>query len=381
MIPYGRQTISPEDLQAVTEVLSSNFLTQGPQVPTFEREVAAYCGSEYGCAANSATSALHLACLSLGLGAGDRLWTSPITFVASANCALHCGAEVDFVDIDPATGNLSAECLAEKLVSAKKSGSLPKIVTPVHLAGQSCDMQAIHALSKQYGFRVIEDASHAAGASYLGELVGACKYSDVAVFSFHPVKIITTGEGGMAVCNDQALDERMHLLRSHGITRDCGQMTHAPDGAWYYQQIALGFNYRMSDIHAALGRSQLKRMDEWVARRRQLAQRYDKLLEALPVTPLQQHPDTQSSCHLYIIRVKVGRHAVVFASMRAAGVGVNLHYIPVHTQPYYHQRGFNAGDFPAAETYYREAMSLPLYPTLDEKQQDEVVAALQEALV
>ena len=367
-------------MEAVAEVLSSDFLTQGPQVPAFESEMAAYCGTGHACAANSATSALHLACVSLGLGAGDRLWTSPITFVSSANCALHCGAEVDFVDIDPDTGNMSAVRLEEKLSRAKADGRLPKIVMPVHLAGQSCDMRTIHALSRQYGFRIIEDASHATGGRYLEEAIGSCKYSDITVFSFHPVKIITTGEGGMALTDDCELAEQMRLLRAHGVTRDEEKMTHAPDGLWYYQQIALGFNYRMTDIQAALGRSQLRRIDELVARRRQLAARYDALLEALPVTPLRQHPDVQSSFHLYVVRVDAQQRDGVFASLRDADIGVNIHYIPVHTQPYYRQRGFNEGDFPAAEAYYREALSLPLYPALDETQQDTVVTALREAL-
>ena len=380
MIPYGRQTISQEDMEAVARVLSSDFLTQGQQVPEFEREVAAHCGATHACAVNSATSALHLACLSLDLEPGDWLWTSPITFVSSSNCALHCGAEVDFVDVDPGTCNMSVECLEEKLVRAKKDDRLPKIVMPVHLAGQSCDMQAIHTLSRQYGFRIIEDASHAVGGHYLGKPVGSCRYSDVAVFSFHPVKIVTTGEGGMAVSNDQNLTERMRLLRSHGVTRDPGEMTHKPDGPWYYQQIALGFNYRMTDIQAALGRSQLKRLDGFVARRRQLATRYDELLMALSANPLQQNSDTDSSFHLYIVRVAAELHATVFSALREARIGVNLHYIPVHTQPYYRQRGFRDGDFPVAEAYYREAISLPLYPVLDEEQQDTVVTVLSRAL-
>ncbi len=380
MIPYGRQTISPEDVEAVTEVLSSDFLTQGPQVPELEREVAAYCGTAYACAVNSATSALHLACLSLGLGPGDRLWTAPITFVSSANCALYCGAKVDFVDIDPGTCNLSVERLEEKLIQAKKNNCLPKIVMPVHLAGQSCDMRAIHALAQRYKFRVIEDAAHATGGRYLEDPVGSCRYSDIAVFSFHPVKIITTGEGGMALTNAADLSEKMNLLRSHGVTRDPEKMTHVPDGPWYYQQIALGFNYRMSDVHAALGRSQLHRIDEFVARRRRLAARYDELLAELPVAPLQRHPDAQSSFHLYVIRVNEQIHEEVFSFLRQAGIGVNLHYIPVHTQPYYRQKGFSKGDFPAAELYYREAISLPLYPALDERQQDVVVSALYKIL-
>ncbi len=380
LISYGRQTISLEDIEAVKDVLSSDFLTQGPQVPQFEREIAEYCGADHACAVNSATSALHIACLSLGLGPGDWLWTTPITFVSSANCALYCGAEVDFVDIDPGTCNMSVQRLEEKLAHAEKNSCLPKIVVPVHFAGQSCDMRAIQKLAKRYGFRVIEDAAHAAGGRYLEYPVGSCKYSDVAVFSFHPVKIITTGEGGMALTNDANLSEKMHLLRSHGVTRDPESMTHPPDGMWYYQQIALGFNYRMTDIQAALGRSQLKRIDEFVARRQQLAARYDALQEGLPVVPQARHPDSRSSFHLYVIRVSEQSHGKVFTFLRKAGFGVNLHYIPVHTQPYYRQMGFSKGDFPAAEAYYREAISLPIYPELDEQQQDAVVSALNEVL-
>jgi len=367
-------------MEAVSQVLSSDFLTQGPQVAAFESEIALYCNARHACAVNSATSALHLACLSLGLGPGDRLWTSPITFVSSANCALHCGAKVDFVDIDPDTCNMSIECLEGKLIRAKKVGQLPKIIVAVHLGGQSCDMQSIHMLAQQYGFRIIEDASHAVGGRYLKEPVGSCKYSDITVFSFHPVKIITTGEGGMALANDRKLIEKMYLLRSHGITRDEEKMTHDSMGSWYYQQIALGFNYRMTDIQAALGRSQLTNIDEFVAFRHHLAARYDQLLAGLPVKPLQRYPDAYSSFHLYIIRVAAERHAKIFSSLRQAGIGVNLHYIPVHTQPYYRQKGFSEGDFPMAESYYQEAISLPLYPKLDERHQDAVVSALQEAL-
>ena len=380
MISYGKQTISPEDVEAVTKVLSSDFLTQGPQVPRFEREVAEYCGAEHACAVNSATSALHIACLSLGLGPGDWLWTTPITFVSSANCALYCGAKVDFVDIDPSTCNLSIERLEEKLVIAKKNGCLPKILVPVHLGGQSCDMRSICELAQRYQFRIIEDAAHAIGGKYLEDPVGSCKFSDIAVFSFHPVKIITTGEGGMALTNDSQLSEKMYLLRSHGITRDPEKMTHVPDGKWYYQQIALGFNYRMTDIQAALGRSQLKRIDEFVACRQQLAARYDILLEELPVVPIKHHSDALSSFHLYVIRVNQRSHMKVFSFLREAGIGVNLHYIPVHTQPYYRQQGFNNTTFPIAESYYREAISLPIYPELNEQQQDAIVSALCEAL-
>ncbi|MFZ2404842.1 MAG: UDP-4-amino-4,6-dideoxy-N-acetyl-beta-L-altrosamine transaminase [Methylobacter sp.] len=384
MIPYGRQTISEADIQAVADVLRSDFLTQGPAVPGFEHSVAAYCGAQYALAANSATSALHIACLALGVGKGDSVWTSPITFVASANCALYCGAGVDFVDIDPHTYNISVTCLADKLAQAEKTGSLPKVVIPVHLCGQSCDMEAIHRLSKQYGFKIIEDASHAIGGKYRGEPVGNCRYSDITVFSFHPVKIITTGEGGMALTNDAGLANSMQLLRSHGITREIDQMTHEPDGPWYYQQIDLGFNYRMTDLQAALGLSQMQRLDEFVAMRHALARRYDDMLGDLPVVIPFQHPDCYSALHLYIIRLKteqIGKtHRDVFEALRAAGIGVNLHYIPVYLQPYYQRLGFKAGRCPEAERYYAEAISLPMFPALTAAEQDQVVNALRRAV-
>jgi UDP-4-amino-4,6-dideoxy-N-acetyl-beta-L-altrosamine transaminase len=384
MIPYGRQEITQADIEAVVAVLQSDFLTQGPMVPCFEQAVAAYCGADHAVAVNSATSALHIACLSLGLGPGDRLWTSPITFVASANCGLYCGAQVDFIDIDPRSYNLSVTALEHKLIAAKRDGTLPKVLVAVHLCGQPCEMAAIYALSQRYGFRIIEDASHAIGGKYMGEPIGTCRYSDITVFSFHPVKIITTAEGGMALTNDAALAERMELLRSHGITRDPALMTHEPDGPWYYQQVALGFNYRMTDLQAALGVSQLERLGRYVQRRHELAQRYNQLLQPLPVTTPWQHPDSYSGLHLYVIRLQLDRiaksHRQVFEALRAAGIGVNLHYIPVHTQPYYRQRGFNHGDFPAAERYYAEAISLPLFATMTEQQQDQVLAALAEAL-
>lgn len=383
MIPYGRQDISEADIQAVVNALRSDFLTQGPAVPAFEKAVAGYCGAQHAVAVNSATSALHIACLSLGVGPGDWVWTSPITFVASANCALYCGAQVDFVDIDPRTYNLSVARLAEKLVQAEKSGCLPKVVIPVHLCGQPCDMASIHALSQRYGFKIIEDASHAIGGKYQGEPIGNCRYSDIAVFSFHPVKIITTGEGGMALTNDAQLAKRMQMLRSHGITRDEADMTHAPDGPWYYQQIDLGFNYRMTDMQAALGLSQMQRLDEFVAKRHIIARKYDELRAGLPINTPWQHPDSYSGLHLYVIRLKTSEirktHREVFESLRAAGIGVNLHYIPVHRQPYYEQLGFKAGHCPVAEQYYAEAISLPMYPGLTEEQQEQVVHALDKA--
>jgi UDP-4-amino-4,6-dideoxy-N-acetyl-beta-L-altrosamine transaminase len=384
MIPYSRQSIDEDDIQAVVEVLRSDFLTQGPVVPAFEKAVSDYCGAKHAVASNSATSALHLACLVLGAGAGDQVWTSPITFVASANCALYCSARVDFVDINPRTYNLSVECLAEKLTQAEKNGHLPKVVIPVHLCGQSCDMEDIYALSQRYDFRIIEDASHAIGGKYQDNPVGNCRYSDITVFSFHPVKIITTGEGGMAVTNNSDLAEKMTMLRSHGITRDLNQMTHTSDGPWYYQQIDLGFNYRMTDIHAALGISQIRRMDEFVARRRKLARRYNTLLADLPVSTPWQHPDIYSAWHLYVIRLELEKlnlsHRQVFEYLKELGIGVNLHYIPVHTQPYYQAMGFRPGQFPEAEKYYQEAVTLPLFPTMTEVQQDKVVDALVQAL-
>lgn len=384
MIPYGRQDITQADIDAVVGVLQSDFLTQGPMVPRFEQQVAQHVGATHALAVNSATSALHIACLALGLGPGDRLWTSPVTFVASANCGLYCGAQVDFVDIDPRTYNLCPQALSRKLEQAEQEGTLPKVVVAVHLCGQPCDMQAIHALAKRYGFKVIEDASHAIGGKYQGEFIGNGKYSDITVFSFHPVKIITTAEGGMALTNEADLANRMVLLRSHGITRDPDQMTHESDGPWYYQQIDLGFNYRMTELQAALGVSQMERLDQYIARRHQLAERYDDLLASLPVTTPWQHADSYSGLHLYVIRLQLEKiaktHRQVFESLREQGIGVNLHYIPVHTQPYYADMGFKPEDFPGAQNYYREAISIPMFQTMSNEQQDQVVAALVRAL-
>ena len=385
MIPYGHQDITQDDIDAVVEVLCSDFLTQGPMVPRFEQTVAGHVGTKHAIAVNSATSALHIACLALGLGPGDWLWTTPITFVASANCGLYCGAQVDFVDIDPRTYNLCPQALERKLQQAEREGRLPKVLVAVHLCGQPCDMAAIHALSQRYDFKVIEDASHAIGGKYRGEFIGNCRYSDITVFSFHPVKIITTAEGGMALTNHAELANKMALLRSHGITRDQAQMTQEADGPWYYQQIDLGFNYRMTELQAALGVSQMQRLDQYVARRHQLAQRYDELLKALPVTTPWQHPDSYSGMHLYVIRLQLdkvaGTHRQVFEALRKLGIGVNLHYIPVHTQPYYQRMGFKPGDFPEAQRYYAEAISLPMFQTMTEAQQDEVVAAVHKAVL
>ncbi|MNK98024.1 UDP-4-amino-4-deoxy-L-arabinose--oxoglutarate aminotransferase [compost metagenome] len=385
MIPYGRQSISDADIEAVVAVLRSDFLTQGPAVARFEQAVLDHCRAKHAIAVSNATAALHIACLALGLGPGDWLWTSPNTFVASANCGLYCGARVDFVDIDPVTYNLCPEALERKLLQAEQEGRLPRIVVPVHFSGQPCDMRAIHALSQRFGFRIIEDASHAIGGRYLDDPIGSCRYSDITVFSFHPVKVITTGEGGMAVTNDDELAQRLGLLRSHGITREPELMTQPMDGAWYYQQVTLGFNYRMTDLQAALGASQMQLLEHYVARRHQLAHRYNELLAELPLTLPWQHPDGYSGLHLYVIRLqadKVGRsHHKVFEYLRSKEIMVNLHYIPVHTQPYYQQMGFKAGDFPEAERYYAEAISIPMFPTLTAAQQDEVVAALREVLV
>jgi UDP-4-amino-4,6-dideoxy-N-acetyl-beta-L-altrosamine transaminase len=384
MIPYGRQKITQEDIDAVVEVLYSDFITQGPKVPEFEQAVAQKVGAGYGVAANSATSALHLACRALGVGPGDRVWTSPITFVASANCARYCGAHVDFVDIDPNTYNMSATALEAKLVQTEQAGCLPKVVIPVHMCGQSCDMAAIQALSQKYGFSIIEDASHAIGGYYQDEPVSSCRYSDITVFSFHPVKIITTAEGGMAVTNKPDIAQTMALLRNHGITRDSAQMKRKADGPWYYEQIDLGYNYRMTDIQAALGLSQLQRLDEFVARRQELARRYDQLLANLPLKTPWQHPDSYSTWHLYVIRlmlseIPLGRREV-FEYMREQGIGVNVHYIPVHTQPDFQALGFKAGQYLEAEKYYQEAITLPLYPAMSNEDQDTVIGILKGAL-
>lgn len=384
LIPYGRQDINQQDIDAVVEVLQSDFLTQGAHVPAFEQSVMQACGANYAVAVNSATSALHIACLALELQAGDWLWTTPNTFVASANCALYCGAQVDFVDIDPCTYNLCAVALENKLIAAKEAGKLPKVVIPVHFSGQPCDMQAIYALSQRYGFKIIEDASHAIGGRYQGEPIGNGRYGDITVFSFHPVKIVTTGEGGMALTNDKALADKMRLLRSHGVTRDEHLMTQPVDGPWYYEQVALGLNYRMTDIQAALGVSQMQRLHHFVARRHELATRYNQLLQDLPITLPLQHTDSYSGMHLYVIRLQLDKinknHLEVFQGLRDAGILVNVHYIPVHLQPYYRAMGFVQGQFPQAEQYYSEAISLPMYPTLTDAQQDSVVSMLRELL-
>jgi len=379
-IPYGRQDIQDADVDAVVSVLRSDWLTQGPTVPRFERLLADYCGARHAVAVNSATSALHIACVALGLGPGDRLWTTPNTFVASANCALHCGAEVDFVDIDPRSRNMSVDALAEKLERAKAEGRLPKVVVPVHFAGHSCDMRRIRALAERYGFRVLEDAAHAIGGKYLGAPVGSCAYSDIAVFSLHPVKIITTGEGGVALTNDAALAERMRRLRSHGVTHDPAQMEGGPDGSWSYQAVEPGWNYRMTDLQAALGASQMPRLDDYVGRRAALAERYDRMLANSGLALPWRDPDCASAWHLYVIgwnEEAFGlsrRHA--FERLRAAGIGVQVHYIPLHTHPLFRRRGFAAGQFPHAEAHYAQAITIPLYVGLTETQQDFVVEQL-----
>ena len=382
MIPYGRQDISQDDINAVIDVLKSDFLTQGPVVPAFEKAVSDYCQAKYAFAVNSATSALHIACLSLGVSKGDLVWTSPITFVASANCALYCGADVDFVDIDPATYNISVSVLEEKLITAEKAGRLPKVLIPVHLSGQSCEMNKIHDLSKKYGFRIIEDASHAIGGKYENKAIGGCQYSDITVFSFHPVKIITTGEGGMCLTNDPNLAISLNRYRSHGIVRQASEMTHIPDGPWYYQQIELGYNYRMTDIQAALGLSQMNRLDEFVATRHSIFKRYNELLKQDWLELPWQHPDTYSGLHLYIIRVKKNKqgitHRQLFEKLRNAGILVNLHYIPVYKHPYYEALGYDKHEFPQSEAYYSEAISIPMFATLTEAEQQFVVDSIKK---
>ncbi|RWD26614.1 MAG: UDP-4-amino-4,6-dideoxy-N-acetyl-beta-L-altrosamine transaminase [Mesorhizobium sp.] len=384
MIRYGQQDITQADIDAVVDVLKSVNLTQGPNIPKFEQSVLAHTGARHAVAVNSATSALHIACLALGLGPGDLLWTTPNTFVASANCALYCGAQVSFVDVDPRTYNLCPRALEEKLIEAEKVGRLPKIVVPVHHTGQPCDLEAIHDLGKKYGFKIIEDASHAIGARYKGEPIGNGRYSDITVFSFHPVKIITTAEGGMALTNDDELATLLGLLRSHGITREASLMTQPMDGPWYYQQVALGYNYRMTDMQAALGVSQVARLTQYVTRRHEIADRYNTLLADLPLSLPWQHPDSYSAFHLYVIRLQLENigvsHLEVFEALRAKDIMVNLHYIPVHTQPYYQMMGFRNGDYPEAERYYREAISIPMHPALTDADQDFVVKVLREAM-
>jgi UDP-4-amino-4,6-dideoxy-N-acetyl-beta-L-altrosamine transaminase len=384
VITYGKQDINQADIDSVVSVLQSDFLTQGPQVPLFEKTVSDYCGAEFGVAVNSATSALHIACLALGLGKGDWLWTSPNSFVASANCGLYCGAKVDFVDINLLTYNLSSEELEKKLIQAKKDNKLPKIVIPVHFAGQSCDMKKIHSLSQEYGFNIIEDASHAIGGKYLDQPIGGCQYSDITVFSFHPVKIITTAEGGLATTNDKELLVRMQLFRSHGVTRDPDLITKETEEGWYYQQIDLGFNYRMTELQAALGVSQMQRLDEFVSKRHILQERYDLLLSGLSVIKPYQDHDCYSALHLYPIQIDLNSvdksRQQIFSEIRENNVGVNVHYIPIHTQPYYQQLGFKDGEFPNSESYYKAALSIPLYSGMVFQDQDKVIRAVTKAL-
>nr|WP_321242414.1 UDP-4-amino-4,6-dideoxy-N-acetyl-beta-L-altrosamine transaminase [uncultured Tolumonas sp.] len=366
MIPYGRQSISEEDIEAVVEVLRSDFLTQGPVVPRFEQAVADYCSAQFGVAVNSGTAALHIACLALGVGAGDWVWTSPISFVASANCALYCGAQVDFVDIEPDTGNMCALELAKKLEIAEKEGKLPKVVIPVHFAGLPCDMKEIYALGQQYGFLIIEDACHALGARYYDEPTGNCRYSDITVFSFHPVKIITTGEGGMAMTNDPKLAKTMRMLRSHGITREQEDFINEPDGPWYYEQQMLGFNYRMTDIQAALGLSQLERLDEFLTKRRDIATRYQiELSKAAAIEVFTNRDKRLSAWHLFVIKTNPAQRDTLFQQLRSANIGVNIHYIPIIHQPFYAKKYYL---LPLAQTLYRQIISLPIYPGLKEQQ-------------
>lgn len=386
MIPYGRQEINQQDIDAVIGVLKSDFLTQGPQVPLFEKAIRDVVHADYACAVNSATSALHIACLALGVGKGDVVWTTPITFVASANCALYCGAYIDFVDIDPDSYNLSSKMLEQKLVDAKiNSLPLPKVVIPVHLCGQPCEMDKIYELSVKYGFSIIEDASHAIGGKYKGRPIGNCEYSDITIFSFHPVKIVTTAEGGVATTNNKTIAKRLELLRSHGITRDESFMNNDSHGSWYYEQVDLGYNYRMTEMQAALGVSQMSRLHKFVAKRNELAERYDELLQSLPLVTPKQIDDSYSGRHLYVIRLKLDEiamsHQYVFEKLRERGIGVNLHYIPVHTQPYYQELLGKKTYFPEAERYYREAFSIPLFHTMTKEQQDKVIQEIKSLII
>lgn len=384
MIPYGKQDITQQDVDSVIDVLKSDFLTQGPQVPSFEKSLMQLTGAKHAVCVNSATSALHIACMALDVAAGDIVWTSPITFVSSANCALYCGATIDFVDIDRETNNMSLDALEEKLRKAKKDDQLPSVVIPVHMGGLSCDMQSIHKLSIEYGFKIIEDASHAIGGCYRDEKVGSCEFSDITVFSFHPVKIITTAEGGAALTNNRTLAEKLTLYRTHGVTRDPSQMTHESAGGWYYQQVALGFNYRMTDLQAALGSSQIARLESFIHKRNELAKRYHSALVELPLEIPLDYPTVKSSYHLYIVKVSdkatVDRYHL-YNYLRDNDIGVNVHYIPVHLHPYYKSLGFSVGDFPEAERYYEKAISLPLFPQLSHTDQDYIIKSVREAMV
>ena len=384
MIPYAKQDISDEDIDSVIEVLKSDFLTQGNKVPLFEDIISERVGAKYALAANSATSCLYLSCLSLGLSKEDILWTSPITYVASANCALYCGAEVDFVDIDPLTWNISVEILEEKLKTARKIKKVPKILVLVHLAGNPCDLQKVFDLSKEYGFSIIEDASHALGSKYSGEHIGSSVYSDISVFSFHPVKNITTGEGGMILTNNQKLSEKIHLYRSHGITRDTKKMINKEEGLWYYEQLLLGFNFRMSDIHAALGISQMNSLDKFISKRNELSQIYTKDLKGLPLTIQRVRKEDLSAWHIFVIRLKLSELKLsrleIYNSLRNKGIGVNVHYIPVHLHPFYKNLGFNKGDFPNSENYYDGAITIPMFTKLKKKEIKYVIQALKESI-
>ena len=376
-IPYGKQFIDDDDIASVVAALKSDFITQGPAIARFEQAMAAFVGAKHAVAVSNATAALHIGALALGLGPGDRLWTSPNTFVASANCGLYCGAQVDFVDIDPRSYNMSVDALQTKLETAEKNGTLPKIIVPVDFSGQSCEMAEIRALASKYGCKVMEDASHAVGGEYRGKMVGDGSHADLTVFSFHPVKILTTGEGGMIFTNDDDLHQKLLQLRSHGITRDPRFVQNPPAGPWSYEQIELGFNYRITDLQAALGESQLKKLPQFLARRRELAARYDEKLAVLPVTCPWQHPDTLSAWHLYVIQVATDQRLAVYQGLKEAGIYAQVHYIPVHTQPWYRALGFRPGDFPVAENYYAGALSLPMYFSLTDAEQDRVIHCLR----
>ncbi len=379
MIPYSRQSINENDINEVIKVLKSEMITQGPIVEKFEKTICSYTSSNYSVLTNSATSALHISCLALGLSKGDILWTSPNSYVASANVGLLCNAKVDFVDIDPENYNMCPTALSIKLKNAEKLGQLPKIVMPVHFAGQSCDMIKIKKLSEKYGFKIIEDASHAIGGSYNNTKIGSCRFSDITVFSFHPVKIITTAEGGCAITNNEEIFEKLKLLSSHGVTRNPKFMAEKNSDKWVYDQISIGFNYRMSDMNAALGLSQLLRIDCFLKKRNKIAKKYFQQLKNIDLKLPKQEDYNLSAFHLFPIQVKNRKR--IYELFHQNDIKVNVHYRPIHTQPFWQKRGFKSGLFPNSEFYYSQAISLPIFYDLNDELQDNVIKILQNSFL